>query len=490
MNRAAAILVVFIVALVAASAVSAAGAAVPPRAVVVTLAPGSGATAARELAGSVGGRVIGAIPALNAYLIELPAGSLAPADAAGSLSGRPLVRTAEQTRLYRPLEIPAVAAPDPQQGAQWHLAKIHAATAWATTTGDPGVVIAVIDTGVDYTHPDLAANVTIGPDLADDDADPMDTYGHGTHVAGIAAAVAGNGIGGSGVCPACRILAIKVFPDGSGSADDFTVAEGITWAADHGADVVNLSLGGPGSSTVLENAVNYATSHNVLVVAAAGNESTSAPSYPGAIPAAMGVAATTNADTKASFSNYGSWVDIAAPGVGILSTVPGGGYESWSGTSMATPVVAGAAGLALAGRPGATAASVRSLLQSTTASVAASSREPRLGYGRVDLLKLFSGTGGGSSTAPQIVTGALPAARIGVQYLQVLTATGGTQPYVWSIASGSLPTGLTLTSNGTITGTPTVRGSATFALRVTDAASKTATRSLTITVTSSTGRAR
>src|SRR3990170_879710 len=194
----------------------------------------------------------------------------------------------------------------------------------------------------------------------------MDTYGHGTHVAGIAAATAGNGVGVAGVCPRCTILAVKVFADGSGSTSDFTVAQGIVWAVDHGANVVNLSLGGPGSSAVAQAAVDYAWSRGVVVVAAAGNSGSSTLSYPAAYPNAIAVSATNSSDGLAGFSSYGSWVDLSAPDQGILSTVPGGDYASWSGTSMATPVVAGAAGLAFSAGLG-SAAAVRTALEAGVA---------------------------------------------------------------------------------------------------------------------------
>jgi thermitase len=455
--------------------------------VVVRLGLTSTDETAAALARSVGGRVAERLPQLRAYLIELPAPQTAAA-AANELRGRPAVLTAEPTRLYGLLEIEPAAAGDPLQSQQWHLTKIRAATAWATSEGAASAVIAVVDTGVDYTHPDLAGKVALGPDLADGDGDPMDVDGHGTHVAGIAAATGGNGVGVAGVCPACGILAVKVFPDGEGFASDFDVAEGITWAADHGADVVNLSLGGPGASSVLQSAVDYAVGRNVLVVAAAGNESTTTPSYPGAIVSAIAVSATTSSDTKATFSNFGNWVDIAAPGVGILSTVPGAGYAAWSGTSMATPVVAGAAALAFAGRPGSTAASVRTLLQSTAIDLGSRGFDVLYGHGRLDLARLFptasggGGGGGGSAGSPQVTTSLLPAASPGIPYSRALTATGGTAPYTWSLASGSLPPGLALQSNGTIAGTTSARGLYRFTVRVTDAAALTGTRALSILV--------
>lgn len=240
--------------------------------------------------------------------------------------------------------------------------KVGAQSAWDVTQGSSSVKIAIVDTGVDYNHPDLAGKVVKGADYVDDDNDPMDLNQHGTHCAGIAAAATNNSKGIAGMAPNASILAVRVLDaNGSGSLAD--VASGIRYAADQGAKVISLSLGGPSSATTLQDAVNYAAGKGSVVVAAAGNESTSAPSYPGYYSAAIAVAATDRNDALASFSNYGSWVDVAAPGVSILSTVPGGGYANLSGTSMATPLVAGVAGL-LASQ-GKSASQIRAAIENT-----------------------------------------------------------------------------------------------------------------------------
>jgi thermitase len=240
--------------------------------------------------------------------------------------------------------------------------KVQAPSAWDVTRGSSSVKVAIIDTGVDYNHPDLAGKVVKGYDFVDDDWDPMDLNDHGTHCAGVTAAATNNSRGIAGMAPNVTLLAVRVLDaSGNGSLDD--VAAGITYAADAGAKVISLSLGGPSSATTLQNAVNYAASKGVVVVAAAGNESTSAPSYPAYYSNAIAVAATDSYDRLASFSNYGSWVDVAAPGVDILSTVPGGYYAYMSGTSMATPLVAGIAGL-LASQ-GRSASNIRAAIENT-----------------------------------------------------------------------------------------------------------------------------
>lgn len=222
--------------------------------------------------------------------------------------------------------------------------KMQTPDAWDITRGSSSVVAAVVDTGVQADHPDLSGKVTAGYDFVDNDSDARDEQGHGTHVAGTIAAITNNGVGVAGVAPDVKIMPVRVL-DANGSGTYDWVANGITYAADNGAKVINMSLGGSGGSAALQDAVNYAWNKGVVVVAAAGNSSTSSPSYPAYYTNCIAVAATDSNDQKASFSNYGSWVDVAAPGVNIMSTTLGGGYGKLSGTSMASPHAAGVAAL-------------------------------------------------------------------------------------------------------------------------------------------------
>ncbi|MCW2950001.1 MAG: peptidase, partial [Thermoleophilia bacterium] len=228
-------------------------------------------------------------------------------------------------------------------GSQWGLATIGAPAAWDLARGT-GVTIAVVDTGVDYTHPDLSGHIDLGRDFVDRDEDPMDVQGHGTHVAGTAAGTADDGFGVAGVAPNARILAVRVL-DKDGSGNYSTVASGIVYAADRGAKVINLSLGGTEASVALEEAINYATTRGAIVTCATGNESIANIGYPARYEGCTSVGATDDSDSVAKFSNTGTGIDFTAPGVQILSSTIGGGHEAWDGTSMATPFVSGTAAL-------------------------------------------------------------------------------------------------------------------------------------------------
>jgi len=244
---------------------------------------------------------------------------------------------------------------DPMFKDQWGLnntgqtsgkvdADIDAPEGWFINTGIPSAIIAIVDTGISPTHEDIIGKLVGGYNAITNTAgNTSDDNGHGTHVAGIASANTNSYTGIAGVCWGCSLMPVKVLnSDGSGSYSD--VSEGIIWAADNGANVINLSLGGSSSSATLSNAVNYAWGKDAVLACAAGNSGGSNKLYPAYYDKCIAVAATDPNDKKAYFSTFGKWVDVAAPGVSILSTVPGG-YASWSGTSMATPHVSGLAGL-------------------------------------------------------------------------------------------------------------------------------------------------
>lgn len=293
----------------------------------------------------------------------------------------------------------AAASADPRSGEQWALTRLEAAAVW-DRGGGTGIVVAVLDTGVDASHPDLAGQVLPGFDAyTPETAGRVDPNGHGTHVAGIVASLRGNDQGGAGLAPGVKILPVRVL-DESGSGDHSDIARGVIWAADHGADVMNLSLGGPEDTQVLRQAVAYARSKGVVVVVAAGNSAFQGNPviYPAAYADVVSVAASSPGDSRAIFSSYGPYVDVTAPGLSILSTYPGNQYAFLSGTSMAAPYVAAAAALTLESHPSMSAASVSSRLVSSAQDLGVPGRDDEFGAGMVD--PLSSRTDGVPRKAP------------------------------------------------------------------------------------------
>jgi len=252
---------------------------------------------------------------------------------------------------------------DPMYNTQYAPQRINMPAAWDLNIGSSTIKIAIIDSGVDYTHPDLAGKVTKGKDYVNGDADPMDDNGHGTHCAGNASGNTNNSVGIAGIGFNCSLAAFKVLgANGSGFTSDTTQA--IIDATDMGVDVISMSLGSAGESAAEGDAVNYAWGKGVVLVAAAGNDGVTAHHWPGAFPNCICVGASDSLDKQADFSNFGAdWVDVAAPGVDILSTLPGNTYAKESGTSMATPVVAGLVGLMKSYAPSSTNAELRTSLE-------------------------------------------------------------------------------------------------------------------------------
>ncbi len=316
---------------------------------------------------------------------------------AEELSVLPSVHYAEPWFIYPMQQTPDFTPNDPMFSSQWGLVKIQAPGAWDISTGDSTVLIGIVDSGVETNHPDLAANIWINPGESgldglgqdkrtngiDDDANgyvddwrgwdfaggdynaisqdnnpnPTATNNnHGTHVSGIAAAVGNNATGVAGTAFRCRILPIKTAADNDTRGEGgvgyiLTGYEGIAYAAFMGASVVNCSWGGAGGSQTEQDIINYATEQGTLVVTSAGNNASSAPFYPSGYANVLSVAATGTTDARASFSNFGTSVDVSAPGVSILSTVFPGTYVSWQGTSQASPFAAGVAALVKSARP-------------------------------------------------------------------------------------------------------------------------------------------
>jgi len=297
---------------------------------------------------------------------------------------------------------------DPYYSYQWHMPKINTGPAWDLATGT-GVVVAIVDCGVAYENygqfgqaPDLAGtNFVPGYDFINNDSHPNDDNGHGTHVAGTVAQTTNNNLGVTGVAFNCTIMPVKVL-DSFGNGSLTTVANGVTWAADHGADVINMSLGASFSSSTLQNAVIYAYNLGVTIVCAAGNSGNSIPQYPASYTQCISVSATRYDNTRPSYSSYGSGVDICAPGGdtsvdqngdgyvdGVLQQTFGSSYTSWGyyfyqGTSMASPHVAGVAALLLSYDPTLTPQQVRDAMQNTATDLGSSGWDQYYGWGLVN----------------------------------------------------------------------------------------------------------
>lgn len=322
-----------------------------------------------------GGKRVGEIGPINVHIVQLPAQANAEA-AANALASNKHFKFVEPDRIVGQ----AATTNDPSLASQWQLAKVNAPAAWDTSTGS-NVTIAIIDTGVDGTHPDLAAQMVPGWNFYDNNADASDAHGHGTKVAGTAAAAGNNSLGVSSVAYRSRILPIRV-SDASGSAYFSTIAQGLAWAADQGARVANISFDQTYTSASIESAAQYFKGKGGVTVVGAGNSG--ADTSVATTGNLVIVAATDSNDAKASWSNYGSHISVAAPGVSVYTTTRGGGYGSASGTSFSSPMTAGAVALMMAANPALPPNQVQSLLYATTVDLGAAGKDIYYGAGRID----------------------------------------------------------------------------------------------------------
>jgi subtilisin family serine protease len=305
---------------------------------------------------------------------------------------------------------------DPYFGSEWHAAKIGAPTAWDSSSG-AGVTIAILDSGVDGTHPDLSAQMVPGWNFYDNNSNTSDVYGHGTQTAGTAAATNNNGMGVAAIAGGAKIMPIRI-ADASGTGYWSMIAQGISYAADHGARVASISFDNLLSSSSILSAAQYMKSKNGLVVIAAGNCGCSPNLAPSA--SVIPVSATDSNDQMTGWSSYGGYVAMSAPGVSIYTTTVGGGYGQVSGTSFSSPIVAATVALMMSANPRLTNTKIESLLYSTATDLGSSGRDIYYGYGRVNAaaaMQAVLGAGTAVDSQPPTVSMTSPSASVTVSGL-------------------------------------------------------------------------
>ena len=430
------------------------------------------------------------IPQLGLHFVALPAQANEEA-VAHAFKARPEVEFAELDRILplaasAPVRTTATITPnDPWFPNEWYLTKISAPTAWETTTGSSGVTVAILDTGVDGTHPDLAEKLVPGWNIYNNNADTSDVVGHGTAVAGVVGAMSNNGLGVSSVAWGCRVMPIRI-ADASGSAAYSAAASGLTWAADHGARVANLSFIMSGSSAVT-SAANYFQSKGGVVTISAGNYSTFDASPDN--PAVLTVSGTTSGDVIWASSNTGNNVDLCAPYF-VYTTIRGGGYSSMAGTSFSAPIVAGVAALMLSANPALTAAQVQDILRQSADDLGAAGWDSTYGAGRVNAARALSLVTGNPlptpDTTPPIVSITAPTAGSSVSGTTTVQVTATDNVAVAAVSlsvDGALLGTDTAAPYSFAWGTTAAANSAhTLTVTATDTAGNTANQSVSVSV--------
>ena len=327
----------------------------------------------------------GTIPGINVHIISVPAG--AEDRVLTALSHNPNIEFCEKDQLLKPGNyIPN----DPKFPDAWHLQAMNLPDVWELSRGD-GITVAVLDTGVNSAHADLYGKLVSGWNIVSNNSDTSDVFGHGTKVAGIIGALMNNGLGVASIAPDALIMPVRITNSPDGWASISAIATGITWAADHGAQVANVSYEVTSSPSV-RSAAEYMRGRGGLVVAAAGNSGTDL-KLPDS-SAIISVAATTGSDARARWSNVGDYIDVAAPGTGIWTTNQTGGYSAVTGTSFAAPVTAATLALIMAANSSLTADDVEDVLENSAIDLGDSEWDPEFGNGRVDPLAAVLLAGG------------------------------------------------------------------------------------------------
>lgn len=370
--------------------------------VLVGLSQGTDIERGAALVSSVGGRIDRQIKGIAVEVVSLPSTANETAILA-VLKGKPGVKFAELDRLVAPAQI---VPNDPLYGSEWHLPKISCPNAWTLTTGSPSVIVAMIDTGVNATHPDLMANLIPGWNVYDNNGDTSDHFGHGTTTAGTVAASGNNGIGVASVAWNCRIMPVRICSSTSTYASYSVIASGFTWAANHGATVANCSYDCGSSYTVGEGA-SYLQSKGGVATIAAGNSGANLTYSPN--PFFLLVGASNSLDVRDSYSNYGTPLSLVAPGE-VTTTLLSGGYGGASGTSYSAPLVAGVAALMKSVSPNLSGPQVMSLIEGSCDDLGSAGWDIYYGWGRLNAAKaVFAASVAPIDTVAPIVSIASPA---------------------------------------------------------------------------------
>lgn len=387
------------------------------------------------------------------------------------------VEFAEPDYKLEPVFIPN----DSYYGQQWHLPKISAPAAWDLVRGKSTVTVAVCDTGVLATHPDLSANLLAGYNAVDGSTNTAPVHPHGTMVSGCISGIGNNSQGVAGVAFGVKILPVRVTNDASGSAYLSDMANGVRWAADHGARVINLSYGGAQYATI-DQAAQYARSKNALLFMAAGNDgadvSTTYPDYGSFVL----VGATNPSDARSSFSNYGTAIDMVAPGETIVTTTLNNGYASVAGTSFASPITAAGAALMLSANPNLSVSQLETNLMAACDDIGTAGEDKVFGKGRLNTLNAVR-------KAQTIVPNLPPVANLTASPLGAAAPVNIT----WNASASSDPEGGALSYNwsfsdgGSATGNKVVRsytagGNYSATVSVTDPQGASISTSLTVVV--------
>lgn len=432
-----------------------------------------------------GMRKVGEIPQLGVHVVQLPpkANAMAMARAFGQRAG---VVFAEPDYVVAPDQTATpMSANDPYFGSAWHLNKMSCPTAWTTTTGSSSIIVAILDTGCDPTHPDLAPKYVPGWNTYDNTADTSDVYGHGTATAGTAAAASNNGAGVTSIAWNCRIMPIRI-SDTAGMGYSSTVSAGLTWAADHGARVANISYQLDQSASV-QSAAQYFMSRGGVVTMSAGNSGQLLTSVD--TPYIITVSATDANDVLASWSNRGPDVDLSAPGVGIWTTSRGGLYGSWSGTSFSAPATAGVAALILSANPSLTGSQVETILKQSADDLGTAGYDTSYGWGRVNAARAvamaMNTAGYVDTTAPAVNflspgNGGTVAGTTSVQI--AASDTGGIASIMLSLDGVQIGSYSSSSATWTWNTTAATNGTHTLTAIGTDASGNKATTSITVTV--------